>query len=75
MNLILSNSKICGFHVSHFTFRGTETATHDYAYYNQSILKNKSIIFTPKEHTLPPNKDILEKFQKFLFIYILILLI
>ena len=31
------------FHIYHFSFRGTEIAAFDYAYYNQTILKNKSI--------------------------------
>jgi hypothetical protein len=41
--------KIVGFFVRHFTERGTEVATYDYAKYNEDILGNKSYIicFTP----------------------------
>lgn len=33
-----------GFYVESFTYRGTFTALFDYAYYNQTLLHNKSII-------------------------------
>jgi hypothetical protein len=39
-----------GFFIRHFTERGTEVATYDYAKYNEDILNNKSYIicFTPE---------------------------
>jgi hypothetical protein len=37
--------KTIAFFVRHFTERGTEVAIYDYAYYNEEILGNKSIIF------------------------------
>jgi len=56
--------KIVAFHVSNWSFRGTETAIFDYAYYNESILNNKSIIVYPKIKTNIhlDNKDIFKKF-------------
>jgi glycosyltransferase involved in cell wall biosynthesis len=51
------------FHITTFSFRGTETATYDYAHYNETILKNKSIIVTPKA-TLPlAVPHVIDKFQ------------
>ena len=54
---------LIAFHVSNFSFRGTEVATFDYAYYNIKILKNDSIIVYPKNR----NKDIenIDMFNKF----------
>ena len=34
-----------GFLANHLGLRGSETALYDYAYYNQTILKNKSFIY------------------------------
>jgi hypothetical protein len=36
---------VVGFFIRHFNQRGTEIAVYDYADYNETILKNKSIIF------------------------------
>lgn len=36
---------IVGFHQPHLCLRGTTVAMYDYAYYNQKILGNKSVIF------------------------------
>lgn len=36
--------KVISFHLNHFSIRGTEVAVYDYAHYNETILKNKSII-------------------------------
>ena len=43
--------------------RGTTTALFDYAYFNQTILKNNSYIFYDKDGTLT-KKPILKKFRK-----------
>lgn len=43
--------------------RGTEVALYDYAFYNQSILKNKSFVFYDKNNK--NNKDeVIQKFKK-----------
>lgn len=42
----MNNRKIA-FHCFQFSERGTETATFDYAHYNELILKNESIIVCP----------------------------
>ena len=52
------------FHITTFSFRGTETATYDYAHYNETILKNKSIIITPKETLSYAVPHVLDKFQE-----------
>ena len=44
------SSKIVGFHQPHLTERGTSIAMFDYAYYNQKILGNKSIIIYQNNH-------------------------
>jgi hypothetical protein len=38
---------IIGFVIESFTIRGSGVAQYDYAHYNEIILKNKSIIFSP----------------------------
>jgi hypothetical protein len=58
--------KIIAFNVNNWSFRGTETAIYDYAYYNECILNNKSIIVYPKfkTHKHLDNTDIFKKFTK-----------
>lgn len=36
------------FHIDNLSFRGTTTAIKDYAYYNEKLLNNKSLIFLDK---------------------------
>ena len=43
--------------------RGTEIAMYDYAYYNQTILKNKSYIFYEKNNE-NNNVDVINKFAR-----------
>jgi len=55
-------SKIVGFFVNQFCERGTEIAIFNYAFYNQTILNNISIIIYPKStHTIVEN--VKHKFQ------------
>ena len=56
--------KIIGFHCNQFSERGTEISIYDYAYYNEEILNNKSIILYPKSSISNNNIDIKNKFQK-----------
>jgi hypothetical protein len=56
-----------GFFVRHFTERGTEVATYDYAKYNEELLNNKSIIicFTEqkqKQMNFPQQRFSYDKF-------------
>ena len=44
------------------TYRGTHVATYDYAYFNQKILGNESLIFI--NESCPGPEDIVKKFQK-----------
>jgi hypothetical protein len=44
----LSSKKTVAFFLYQFSFRGTETAMYNYAFYNEKILKNKSIIIAHK---------------------------
>jgi hypothetical protein len=49
-----------GFHSNQLGLRGTEVALYDYAYYNEVILNNESIILSSKKSNL----ESLEKFNK-----------
>src|SRR5687767_15557130 len=53
----ISEIRNIAFHVSHFTPRGTEVATYNYAYYNQAILGNTSIIVAPKNPRIPDRSE------------------
>ena len=48
--------------------RGTSVAIFDYAYYNQTILKNKSYIFYDKNYVNLNNNNVIEKFKKHFFV-------
>ena len=37
-----------GFHSNNLSLRGAEVALYDYADFNELLLKNESIVFTPK---------------------------
>jgi hypothetical protein len=51
------------FHCNQLSVRGTEVATFDYAYYNQTLLNNESVILYPKNS--PANNPlVVEKFGK-----------
>jgi glycosyltransferase involved in cell wall biosynthesis len=52
------------FHINHFTFRGTEVAVFDYAFYNQEILNNTSIIVVPVKQSIEANQLVYQKFEK-----------
>ena len=51
------------FHIYHFTFRGSEVATFDYAFFNKLLLNNESLIVVPRSQTQPCNNEVLEKFK------------
>lgn len=51
-----------GFHTNGLSLRGTEIALYDYAYQNQKILGNESIIFYRKKNEV--DQSVLEKFSK-----------
>lgn len=52
-----------GFWDNHLGERGTTIALYDYAYYNQTILKNKSYIFYDKNHQ-NNNQNVIQKFME-----------
>ena len=52
------------FHLYHFSYRGSEVATFDYAYYNRRILNNISIIVVPKNSSQPPIPEVVSRFSK-----------
>jgi hypothetical protein len=55
--------KKIAFFVNQFSERGTEIAVFDYAYFNQKILNNLSLIIYPKStHTI--NENVKKKFEK-----------
>ena len=53
-----------GFYSNQLSFRGTEVAMFDYAYYNETLLKNKSFIFYEKNN-LNNDIDVIKKFNNF----------
>jgi hypothetical protein len=65
--LVFNNSKIIAFLSNSLTLRGTEVVLYDYAYYNEKILGNKSIIITRDFNTInniDANLDVYNKFKK-----------
>lgn len=53
-----------GFHDNSLNVRGTSVALFDYAYYNQTILGNESVIFYNK-YDQNSNSDVIKKFKKY----------
>lgn len=51
-----------GFHTNGLTLRGTEIALYDYAFHNQILLGNESVIFYRKNNLV--NQSVFEKFSK-----------
>ncbi len=51
------------FHVFGFGLRGTEVATYDYAYFNQELLGNDSVIIAPAS-SRAPHPDVFAKFAR-----------
>jgi hypothetical protein len=51
-----------GFHTNSLTLRGTEIALYDYAFHNQTMLGNESVVFY--RQTNPANQSVLDKFVK-----------
>ena len=51
-----------GFHDNSLNLRGTSVALFDYAYYNQKILGNESVIFY-NINDINTNVEVLEKFM------------
>lgn len=65
---LTQTNKNIGFFIRHFTERGTEVATYDYAHYNEKILQNKSYIIhfsddVQKKYGFPDIKDSFPKFN------------
>lgn len=52
-----------GFYLDEMNFRGVANSTYNYAFYNQKILKNKSIIFYESVN-LNHQKSVINKFKK-----------
>jgi len=51
-----------GFHTNGLSLRGTEIALYDYAFHNQALLNNESVIFYRKNH--PVNESVLDQSSK-----------
>jgi hypothetical protein len=51
-----------GFHTNQLSFRGAEIAVYDYAFHNQALLQNESLIFYKSDRTSEPT--VIQKFQK-----------
>ena len=52
-----------GFFIGEMNLRGVANSSYQYAYYNQTLLKNKSIIFYNKEEKFH-KKEVISKFKK-----------
>jgi hypothetical protein len=50
-----------GFHTQTISLRGTEIALYDYAFHNQALLNNESVIFYKNQSEV--DADVLKKFQ------------
>jgi hypothetical protein len=51
-----------GFHTNNLSFRGAEIAVYDYAFHNQTLLQNESLIFYKSK--LPSEPTVVSKFQQ-----------
>ena len=58
-----SKSLNVGFYIEEMNVRGAQNSTYLYAIYNQSLLKNKSIIFYNPEANFN-NKEVIKKFKR-----------
>ncbi len=52
------------FYIDELNYRGITNSVYQYSYYNEKILKNKSIIFYNKKNR-SNKKDVLQKFKKY----------
>lgn len=57
------NQNCIGFHSNQLSERGTDVGLYDYAYYNQKLYGNKSIIFYCKNNP-NNNTDVIRKFEQ-----------
>jgi hypothetical protein len=60
LNKILKKMKV-GFRLNNLTFGGVEVATYDYAFYNEKILQNESVVFYKKESS---EEEVIKKFER-----------
>lgn len=56
-----------GFHTNHLSFRGAEIAVYDYAFHNQAILQNESLVFYKSRYQSEPT--VIQKFKKLFKIF------
>ena len=52
-----------GFFIGEMNLRGVANSSYQYAYYNERLLKNKSLIFYNKEEKFH-KKEVISKFKK-----------
>ena len=52
-----------GFHLSQLSYRGADIAVFDYAFHNQTLLQNESVIFYKTER--PSEPEVVEKFGQY----------
>lgn len=60
-------NKTVAFHSNQLGLRGTEVALYDYAYYNETILNNRSIILSNRNADLSGLDKFTERFQVYLY--------
>jgi GR25 family glycosyltransferase involved in LPS biosynthesis len=61
---IMYGKMTIAFHDNSLTERGTSVALYDYAYYNETILNNKSIILYDK-NSINNDENVINKFKKY----------
>lgn len=59
----MARSLKVAFHVNQFSFRGSEIASFDYAYYNVRLLNNISVIVANQNSINLSNKDVYKRFE------------
>src|SRR5947207_2746976 len=60
----MSKHLTIGFYLYDLTYRGTNTALFNYAYYNQKLLKNTSIILLHKDDNIENKQKIVGTLEK-----------
>ena len=63
LSILVHQQMNIGFFIGEMNFRGVANSSYQYAYYNQILLKNRSIIFYNKEEKFH-KKEVISKFKK-----------
>jgi len=68
---LLNNNKITiAFHIQHFDYRGTGDVVYNYAHYNETVLKNQSVIVISKQSLKNNYEIVIDRYMSRFPIYI-----